>query len=82
MLGHRERFDAVPFFWSAHYDVIIDYIGHAEQWDRVELDGSFEARDCAVRFLRGDKLLALATIYRDRESLEAEVAMERAVRGG
>jgi nitrite reductase/ring-hydroxylating ferredoxin subunit len=34
MLGRRERFDAVPFFWSQHYDVTIRYIGHAEKWTR------------------------------------------------
>ena len=32
MLGHQERFDAVPFFWSQHYDVTINYVGRAEQW--------------------------------------------------
>ena len=35
MLGHRERFDAVPFFWSQHYDITINYVGHAEKWDTV-----------------------------------------------
>jgi NADPH-dependent 2,4-dienoyl-CoA reductase/sulfur reductase-like enzyme len=29
MLGHRQRFDAVPFFWSQHYDIPINYVGHA-----------------------------------------------------
>jgi hypothetical protein len=31
-----------------------------------------------VRFIRDNKALAVATIYRDRESLEAEVEMEHA----
>jgi apoptosis-inducing factor 3 len=77
ILGRREPFTAVPFFWSQHYDVPINYVGHAEQWDRVEVDGTVEAKDCAVRFLRGGRSLAVATIYRDRESLGAEVAMEQ-----
>jgi hypothetical protein len=79
MLGQRLPFDSVPFFWSQHYDVPINYVGHAERWDRIEIDGDLPARDCAVRFVRGDKVLAFATIYRDRESLEAELAMEQAV---
>ena len=79
MLGQRERFDAVPFFWSQHYDVTINYVGHAEQWDTVRIDGTFDARDCAVTFLRGGKRLALATISRDLSSLRAEVEMERTV---
>jgi len=37
ILGHRERFDAVPFFWSQHYDVAINYVGHVERWDSVEI---------------------------------------------
>lgn len=77
MLGRRERFDAVPFFWSQHYDVTINYVGHAEQWDAVHIDGALEARDCSVTFTRADRRLAVATISRDRESLQSELAMER-----
>jgi NADPH-dependent 2,4-dienoyl-CoA reductase/sulfur reductase-like enzyme len=77
MLGRQERFDAVPFFWSQHYDVTIRYVGHAEQWDSVKVDGSLDGRDAAVSFIRGGRTLAVATISRDRASLEAEVALER-----
>jgi NADPH-dependent 2,4-dienoyl-CoA reductase/sulfur reductase-like enzyme/nitrite reductase/ring-hydroxylating ferredoxin subunit len=76
ILGAGEAFDYVPFFWSAHYDVSINYVGHAEAWDRIDVDGDASQRDFSARFMRGDKLLALATIFRDRESLEAEMAME------
>jgi apoptosis-inducing factor 3 len=82
MLGARERFDRVPFFWSAHYDVSINYVGHAEAWDRLTVDGSAEDRDVAVRYEKGGKLLALATIFRDEESLRTEIAMERQGRAG
>ena len=77
MLGARERFDQVPFFWSAHYDVTINYVGHAERWDHLGTEGSAERRDVAVRFERDGQLLALATIGRDGESLRTEVALER-----
>jgi NADPH-dependent 2,4-dienoyl-CoA reductase/sulfur reductase-like enzyme/nitrite reductase/ring-hydroxylating ferredoxin subunit len=76
ILGARERFDQVPFFWSAHYDVSINYVGHAESWDKVQSSGSAEQRDVSVRFERQGKLLALATIFRDDESLRTELAME------
>ncbi len=78
MLGRREPFTAVPFFWSQHYDVPINYVGHAERWDTIEVDGSIDGRDCAVRFVRAGRTLAVATIYRDRQSLESEVEMEHA----
>ena len=76
VLGARERFEQAPFFWSAHYDVSINYVGHAEAWDRVDVDGTPKDRDVAVRFVKGNQTLALATIFRDKESLDAEVAME------
>ena len=76
MLGASERFDDVPFFWSMHYDVGINYVGHAEHYDRVEVEGSPAAKDCAVRFFVGDELVALATIFRDHDSLDAERRLE------
>jgi NADPH-dependent 2,4-dienoyl-CoA reductase/sulfur reductase-like enzyme len=77
MLGRRERYTAVPFFWSQHYDVSIDYIGHAQAWDRIDQDGDIAAHDVALRFRKADRTLAVATIFRGRESLSAELAMEQ-----
>jgi NADPH-dependent 2,4-dienoyl-CoA reductase/sulfur reductase-like enzyme len=80
MLGQREVFDAVPFFWSQHYDVPINYVGHAGKWDEIAVDGDIAAKDCLLRYKRGGRALAVASIYRDVASLEAEIRMERAVR--
>ncbi len=77
MLGQRVRYDAVPFFWSQHYDVTINYVGHAEKWDAVAIDGSLEARDCEIAYKRAGRVMAVATIGRDRRCLEAELNMER-----
>jgi NADPH-dependent 2,4-dienoyl-CoA reductase/sulfur reductase-like enzyme/nitrite reductase/ring-hydroxylating ferredoxin subunit len=77
MLGAEERFDAVPFFWSQHYDVPINYVGHAEQWDEIAIDGSVVAKDCVVRYKSKGRVLAVASIYRDLDSLKAELAMEQ-----
>jgi apoptosis-inducing factor 3 len=79
MLGGREPFTAVPFFWSQHYDVPINYVGHAEKWDELKLDGDIAAKDCRLTYLRNGRALAVASIYRDLESLRAEVEMERSV---
>jgi NADPH-dependent 2,4-dienoyl-CoA reductase/sulfur reductase-like enzyme len=76
MLGHREPFNAVPFFWSQHYDMPINYVGHAEAWDEIAVDGSIAGKDCLVRYKNKGRLLAIASIYRDVASLEAELAME------
>jgi NADPH-dependent 2,4-dienoyl-CoA reductase/sulfur reductase-like enzyme len=78
MLGRRVRYADVPFFWSAHYDVTIAYVGHAEKWDRVEIEGNLVARDAKITYFAGQKKLAVATLGRDGESLAAELAFERA----
>ena len=77
MLGYREKFTAVPFFWSQHYDIPINYVGHAEKWDELEIDGDGAAKDCLQRFKLRGRTLAVASIFRDIESLQAELAMER-----
>ncbi len=81
ILGRRERFDAVPFFWTEQYDFALAYVGHAERWDNADLKGQLDAttRDCAITYSRGGTPLAVATVYRDIESLRSEVAFERAI---
>jgi len=77
MLGQRQAFDAVPFFWSQHYDVPINYVGHAEKWDEIAIDGDVAARDCLLRYKAKGRVLAVTSIYRDVASLQAELAMEQ-----
>lgn len=81
MLGAGEPYAAVPFFWSQHHDVTIAYSGHAERWDRVEIEGDLAAHDASVTYRVGGRVAAFAAIGRDRASLAAEVAMESAAAG-
>jgi len=77
ILGLRERFEAVPFFWSQHYDVAINCIGHAQRWDRVEIEGTLARGECVVTYKNAGRTLAVATISRDLQSLRAELAFEQ-----
>jgi NADPH-dependent 2,4-dienoyl-CoA reductase/sulfur reductase-like enzyme/nitrite reductase/ring-hydroxylating ferredoxin subunit len=80
ILGRRERFAAVPFFWTQQYGVAVKYVGHAEKWDSVEIDGSLDAKDCAVSYKLNGRTLAVATVSRDRRNLEIEVDMESSLK--
>jgi apoptosis-inducing factor 3 len=77
VLGANVKCDLVPFFWSAHYDVTIRYVGHAEKWEQIKIDGRVESRDCKVSYRSADRTLAVATIGRDLENLRSEVSLEQ-----
>jgi NADPH-dependent 2,4-dienoyl-CoA reductase/sulfur reductase-like enzyme/nitrite reductase/ring-hydroxylating ferredoxin subunit len=79
MMGERTPYRAVPFFWSQHYDVPINYVGHAEKWDTIDIDGDVMKRDCVLRYKQGGKVMAVASIYRDLDSLKAAAEMEKRV---
>jgi apoptosis-inducing factor 3 len=79
MLGRRKKFTAAPFFWSQHYDVPINYVGHAEKWDELTIEGDITAKDCLLRYKLNGRMLAASSIYRDVANLAVEVEMERDV---
>lgn len=82
MLGRRESFEMVPFFWTEQYDFAVAYVGHAERFDEVEIDGTLAARDCRLTYRRAGRRLAVAVINRDLEGLRCEVEFERALAAG
>jgi NADPH-dependent 2,4-dienoyl-CoA reductase/sulfur reductase-like enzyme/nitrite reductase/ring-hydroxylating ferredoxin subunit len=77
ILGDDAPFTDTPFFWSAHQDTSIRYVGHAEASDPPTLEGSLERRDAEARFVSAGRLAALATVGRDLRALEADVELER-----
>jgi apoptosis-inducing factor 3 len=83
LLGRRERFDAVPFFWTEQYDFSLAYVGHAERWDKAEIDGQLDVakQDCTITYSRDGKKLAVALVHRDLDGLRMEVEFEKAMRG-
>jgi len=78
MLGARTVYRDAPFFWSAHYEVMIRYAGYAESWDTIDIDGSVAARNCIVAYKKDGRTVAMATIGRDLQALEYAASMEPA----
>ncbi len=79
MLGASERFTAVPFFWTEQYDFGLAYVGHAERFDTVDIEGNLDEHDSKITYLRGDRKLAVAVVHRDLEGLRAEMEFERTI---
>src|SRR5580704_159613 len=76
MLGIGGPFRQTPFFWSQHYDVQISYVGHASTWDSCQIEGDPDKSNAYAVYRRTDRIIAVATIGRDRLSLQVEAAME------
>jgi len=76
MLGIGGPFRQTPFFWSQHYDVTISYVGHASRWDSCQIQGDLNKQDASAVYRRKNRIIAVATIGRDRLSLQVEAAME------
>jgi hypothetical protein len=76
-LGIGHGFRDVPFFWSQHYDTSISYVGHASTWNKCEIRGDLAGQDACAIYRQDDRVIAVATIGRDRVSLEVESALER-----
>lgn len=72
IMGHANRYKDVPFFWSAHFDTQIQYIGHVKSIVKTRTEGSVKARDFRRYYEgpQGDK--AFASCNRDRDALLEE----------
>lgn len=79
ILGRRERFEYVPFFWTEQYDFGLAYAGHAERWDQAEIAGSLEARNCTITYRLGGRELAKAFVHRDLDGLRTELEFEQRI---
>jgi apoptosis-inducing factor 3 len=76
MLGRDLPFASPPFFWSTQFDVTVNYVGHAESWDRIDIAGDLAKRDATLAYRRGGQTLAVVTLGRDQTNLDAEAAFE------
>lgn len=77
MLGQARPFDAVPFFWTTVAGLDIKWVGQPVGFDAYTIDGSISAHDCCVTYTRNGETVAVATVGRDLESLDAERNLER-----
>lgn len=67
MLGIREPYAPVPFFWSDQYDLTLQYVGHASGRDNVVFRGDIASRNFLAFYLRDGQIRAALGINRFRD---------------
>ena len=67
MLGLREPYVDIPWFWSDQYDLNLQYVGHATRWDEVVLRGDVTDRKFTAFYIEGGRLRAALTVNRHRD---------------
>ena len=75
MLGGDQAYDAVPYFWTIHFMKRLDYVGHAETWDEVVIDGDLNKPDFTAYYVKGRIVSAVAGWDRDTEMAAATMLM-------
>ena len=76
MLGSKEPYREVPFFWSRQFGSSLRYVGHAPSFDRVAVRGEVERGEFVAGFYRAGKLQAAASVGRSRELIRLGQILE------
>jgi hypothetical protein len=79
ILGQALPYRYVPFFWSAHFDTQLSYIGRVKSILKMRTEGSVKARNFRRYYQGAQGEKALVSCDRDKESLTEEAAWDRAL---
>ena len=71
MIGRMSPFKEVPYFWSFQFGVGFDYVGHAEKWDEVKIEGDLETENFTARYNSNGKVVVMAGSGRSQEMSRA-----------
>lgn len=69
-LGPDERYDALPWFWSNQYDLLLQSVGLATNPDDVVVRGDPNAKSFSVAYLRDKKIVALDCVNRTKDYVQ------------
>jgi apoptosis-inducing factor 3 len=64
--GQSRRYTGVPFFWTYHFGKRFGYLGHAEHWDRLHVDGDLDQHRFVALQSRGDTVGGVIACQRER----------------
>ena len=72
LMGEAADYTDIPFFWTAHYDTGLRYLGHSSGKAEQSVEGSIEGKDFVVHYCAGGKDEAVTTCNRDPAALAVD----------
>jgi hypothetical protein len=60
MMGKLVPFGNVPFYWTRHYNKTVQYVGYAQEFDEVYIQGDVMANKFVAFYIYKGKILAVA----------------------
>lgn len=72
LLGLEKPYAALPWFWSDQYDVKMQAVGLAMDYDQVLVRGDAAAPGFSVLYLRGGRLIAIDCLNNARDFIQAK----------
>ncbi|MEH1791193.1 oxidoreductase C-terminal domain-containing protein [Nostoc sp.] len=64
MAGKAVKFRGLPFFWTMQLKFSLRYVGHAQSWDEIVVDGDLQKQDLIAFYIKNNQVLAVATSHR------------------
>ena len=68
-------FEGVPYFWTGQFGLSLRYVGHAEDWDEVVVDGSLDEPAFLAGYVEGGAVRAVAAVGRDKDAAAFHLLM-------
>ncbi|KAB8331504.1 Rieske 2Fe-2S domain-containing protein [Scytonema tolypothrichoides VB-61278] len=68
MVGKAVKFKGLPIFWTMQFQFPLRYVGHAESWDEMIVDGDLQKQEFIALYVKNNQVLAVATSNRDTET--------------
>jgi apoptosis-inducing factor 3 len=76
LMGQATNYAELPFFWSAHFDTGLLYLGHAGKPAAPSIEGSIEEQDFVARYAGKGEDRAVVTCNQDKAALKIEADWE------
>ncbi|WP_298916050.1 FAD-dependent oxidoreductase [uncultured Nostoc sp.] len=68
MAGKAVKFRGLPLFWTMQFKFPLRYIGHAQSWDEIIVDGDLQKQEFIAFYVKNNQVLAVATSHKDTET--------------